>query len=89
MVGEGAEKTRRLRIVFCGTPQFAVPTLKFLLTQPDFEIVSVITQPDRASGRGMEIKFSAVKEAALAAGVAVHQPEKIRAAESRGLLEQM
>ena len=89
MVGEGAEKTRRLRIVFCGTPQFAVPTLKFLLTQPDFEIVSVITQPDRASGRGMEIKFSAVKEAALAAGVAVHQPEKIRAAESRGLLEQI
>jgi methionyl-tRNA formyltransferase len=89
VVGEAAEKTRRLRIVFCGTPQFAVPTLKFLLSQPDFEIAGVITQPDRASGRGMAIKFSAVKVAALAAGVTVHQPEKIRAAESRGLLEKI
>jgi methionyl-tRNA formyltransferase len=89
VVGEAAEKTRRLRMVFCGTPQFAVPTLKFLLTQPDFEIVSVITQPDRPSGRGMQLKFSPVKEAALAAAMPVHQPEKIRAAESRAMIEQL
>ena len=59
-----------MKIVFCGTPQFAVPTLKHLLTQPEFEIAAVITQPDRPSGRGMKVTASPVKEAALAAGVA-------------------
>jgi methionyl-tRNA formyltransferase len=76
-----------MKVVFCGTPQFAVPTLKHLLAQPDFTIAAVITQPDRPSGRGMKLKFSAVKEVALAANVPVHQPEKIRAAESRELLQ--
>ena len=75
-----------MKIVFCGTPQFAVPTLKHLLTQPDFEIVAVLTQPDRPSGRGMHVSFSPVKEAALAAGIPVHQPEKVRAPEPRELL---
>ncbi|HUC52802.1 MAG TPA: methionyl-tRNA formyltransferase [Candidatus Cybelea sp.] len=78
-----------MRIVFCGTPQFAVPSLKYLLEQSALEIVAVITQPDRPRGRGQEISFSAVKEAALAAKVAVHQPEKIRAAESEDLLRQL
>jgi methionyl-tRNA formyltransferase len=71
----------RLRIVFCGTPQFAVPSLKFLLTENDFEIVSVYTQPDRPRGRGQDISFSAVKEAAVAAGLDVRQPAKVRAPE--------
>jgi methionyl-tRNA formyltransferase len=70
-----------MRIVFCGTPQFAVPSLKYLLTQDDFEILSVFTQPDRPRGRGQEISFSAVKEAAVAAGLDVQQPAKIRAPE--------
>src|SRR5215813_2558601 len=78
-----------MKVVFCGTPEFAVPTLKYLLSQPDFEIAAVITQPDRPSGRGMKLKYSAVKEAALAASVPVHQPDKIRAADSRQLLEQL
>jgi methionyl-tRNA formyltransferase len=89
VVGTLADQNRPLRIVFCGTPQFAVPTLKHLFTQSDFEIVAVITQPDRPSGRGMQVKFSPVKEAARAAGVPVHQPEKIRAAESRELLARL
>jgi methionyl-tRNA formyltransferase len=76
-----------MKVVFCGTPQFAVPTLKYLLTQSDFEIAAVITQPDRPSGRGMQVTFSPVKEAALAAGVPVHQPEKIRAPESQEFLQ--
>ena len=59
----------QMRIVFCGTPQFAVPSLKFLLTQNEFEIASVYTQPDRPRGRGQEISFSPVKEAATAAGL--------------------
>src|SRR5712692_671571 len=78
-----------MRIVFCGTPSFAVPTLKHLLGQTDFEIVGVITQPDRPRGRGQEVSFSAVKEAALAAKLPVHQPEKIRAAETESLLQKL
>jgi len=65
-----------MRIVFCGTPQFAVPSLKHLLTQKDFEIVSVYTQPDRPRGRGQEISFSPVKEVAMAAGLDVQQPRR-------------
>ena len=76
-----------MKIVFCGTPQFAVPTLKFLLTHEEFEIAAVITQPDRPSGRGMKLTASPVKEAAVAAGVPVHQPEKIRAPEMQATLE--
>ncbi len=79
----------RIRIVFCGTPSFAVPTLKHLLAQSEFEIVGVITQPDRPRGRGQEVSFSPVKEAALAANLEVHQPEKIGAAESETLLRKL
>jgi methionyl-tRNA formyltransferase len=76
-----------MKVVFCGTPQFAVPTLKHLLTQPHFEIAAVVTQPDRPRGRGMHVFFSPVKEAALAGGVPVHQPEKIRSPESQEFLQ--
>lgn len=68
-------------MVFCGTPQFAVPSLQHLLQQPDFQIVGVFTQPDRPKGRGQEIAFSPVKEVALAAELPVHQPAKVRAPE--------
>jgi len=67
-----------MRLVFCGTPQFAVPSLKHLLAQPEFEILSVYTQPDRPRGRGQEVSFSPVKEVALAAGIPVMQPQKVR-----------
>src|SRR5467141_771138 len=76
-----------MRIVFCGTPQFAVPTLKHLLAQSDFEVVGVITQPDRARGRGRQVSFSPIKKVALAAKLPVHQPEKIRAPEVQELLQ--
>jgi methionyl-tRNA formyltransferase len=79
----------RFRLVFCGTPQFAVPSLKHLLAQPDFEIIAVITQPDRPRGRGNEVSFSSVKETALAANIPVHQPEKIRAPEAQDLLQKL
>jgi methionyl-tRNA formyltransferase len=78
-----------MRIVFCGTPQFAVPTLKYLFAQNDLEILGVITQPDRPRGRGQEVAFSSVKEAALAANIPVYQPEKIRAVESEELLRKL
>ncbi|HUI51728.1 MAG TPA: methionyl-tRNA formyltransferase [Terriglobales bacterium] len=70
-----------MRLVFCGTPQFAVPSLKYLLVQPDFEILSVYTQPDRPRGRGQEVSFSPVKEVAVTAGIPVMQPEKVRTQE--------
>jgi methionyl-tRNA formyltransferase len=78
-----------MKVVFCGTPQFAVPTLHHLLAQSEFEIAAVITQPDRPSGRGLQVSPSPVKEAALAAGLPVYQPEKIRSPESQELLQRI
>ena len=72
----------RLRIVFCGTPQFAVPPLKLLLEEADFEVAAVFTQPDRPRGRGQDMPFSPVKELALSANLRVFQPAKIRSAEA-------
>lgn len=71
-----------LRIVFCGTPAFAVPSLQHLLKEPDFEVVGVVTQPDRPRGRGQELHSSPVKDAAAAAGIPVYQPEKIKSDEA-------
>jgi methionyl-tRNA formyltransferase len=71
-----------LRIVFCGTPAFAVPSLQRLIAEPGFEIAGVVTQPDRPSGRGQEIHRSPVKDAAVAAGIPVYQPEKIKSDEA-------
>lgn len=67
-----------LRIVFCGTPAFAVPSLRHLKAHSDFEIVGVVTQPDRPRGRGQEKGLSAVKAAALESKLDVYQPDKIK-----------
>src|SRR5579872_6056406 len=67
-----------LRIVFCGTPAFAAPTLRHLIAQPDFQIVEVVTQPDRPRGRGGEISVSPVKSLATEAGIPVYQPQRIK-----------
>jgi methionyl-tRNA formyltransferase len=77
-----------LRLLFCGTPSFAVPSLRHLLAQPDCEVAAVITQPDRPRGRGQEVSFSPVKEAALSAGIPVFQPERIRTPESEKFLRE-
>ena len=67
-----------LRIVFCGTPDFAVPALRHLTAHPDFHVAGVVTQPDRPRGRGQETASLPVKNAALEAGIAVFQPERIK-----------
>ncbi len=67
-----------MRIVFCGTPEFALPTLQRVIAEPDFSVETVVTQPDRPRGRGQEISSSPVKDAALAAEIHVFQPEKIK-----------
>jgi methionyl-tRNA formyltransferase len=67
-----------LRVIFCGTPAFALPTLRLLLKESDFAVQAVFTQPDRPRGRGHQPARSPTKEAALQAGIPVHQPEKMR-----------
>jgi methionyl-tRNA formyltransferase len=64
-------------LVFCGTPQFAVPTLEKLV-EAGHSVPLVVTQPDRPRGRGMEITVSPVKDAAIRLGVAVVQPAAIK-----------
>lgn len=65
------------RIVFMGTPDFAVPPLRALAGRPDFEICRVITQPDRPKGRGRKPTPPPVKQTALDLGLPVSQPEKL------------
>ena len=78
---------RALKLVFCGTPQFAVPTLE-ALRGAGHEIALAVSQPDRPVGREQQIAPTPVKQAALAAGLLVTQPEKIRNnAEFRAQLE--
>jgi len=67
-----------LRVLFAGTPDFAVPTLKALIEDPDIAIEYVLTQPDRPSGRGQKVSESAVKQSALAANLAVRQPMTLK-----------
>ena len=64
-------------LVFCGTPQFAVPTLEKLV-EAGFGVHLVITQPDRPKGRGLELVSSPVKKVAVALGLPIYQPEKIK-----------
>ena len=78
-----------LKIVFCGTPAFAVPTLLHLIAQSDFEVAGVVTQPDRPKGRGGEISMPAVKSAAIEAGISVYQPEKIKTEEGLHYFERV
>jgi methionyl-tRNA formyltransferase len=66
-----------MRLVFCGTPAFAVPTLQ-ALRSAGHRVELVLCQPDRPSGRGLELAVPPVKQAALEAGIEVLQPEKIR-----------
>ncbi len=67
-----------LRVIFMGTPDFAVPTLQTLLDLPDVSVVAVATQPDRPAGRGRALVASPVKQVAEAAGVPVLQPRGYR-----------
>jgi methionyl-tRNA formyltransferase len=72
-----------MRMVFCGTPEFAVPTLRELLANPEFAVEAVVTQPDRPRGRGRRVSASPVKEAATEAGVRIYQPESVKSDAAR------
>src|SRR5215813_3400484 len=73
-----------MRIVFMGTPESAVSTLRRCL-QDDHEVVAVWTQPDRPSGRGNKVSASQVKEFALSRGLTIEQPSRIKTEEAAEL----
>ena len=77
-----------LRVVYMGTPDIAAIVLKDFLTS-EHEVVAVVTQPDRPKGRGKELAISPVKEAALAAGIPVYQPEKVKTKEFVDVLKEL
>ena len=67
-----------MRVVFFGTPQFAVPTLERLLSHPKFEVLAVVTQPDKRRGRGNQLTPSPVKSVATAHQIPVWQPQRVK-----------
>jgi methionyl-tRNA formyltransferase len=77
-----------LRIVFFGTPAFAVPTLQRLLDSPH-RVVAVVTQPDRPRGRGRHVSDAPVKALALSCGVTVLQPDRLQQASFEGPFAQL
>ncbi|MEM7795400.1 MAG: methionyl-tRNA formyltransferase [Cyanobacteria bacterium P01_C01_bin.118] len=67
-----------MKIVYFGTPQFAVPSLARLFKDPDFDVVAVVTQPDKRRGRGGKVTPSPVKAVAVDMGIPILQPQKIK-----------
>src|SRR5882724_4069111 len=76
-----------MRVVFLGTPEFAVPSLEALAAR--HEVAAVFTQPDRPKGRGNRLAEAPVKIAARELRIEVHQPERIRRPESVELLRSL
>jgi methionyl-tRNA formyltransferase len=67
-----------MKIIFFGTPQFAVPSLERLVSHPEFEVLGVVTQPDKRRGRGNQLTPSPVKTVALAHQLTVWQPKRVK-----------
>jgi len=78
---------QKIRTIFTGTPEFAAYFLKSLLSSDVFEIVGVITQSDKPSGRNQEITVSPVKQLALDNGIKIFQPQKLK--EDSGIVEEL
>ena len=77
-----------MRIVFMGTPDFAVPSLK-ALAEAGHEVCGVFTQPDKPKNRGMKLQQSPVKQAALTLGLSVYQPARMRDGEALAILQEL
>ncbi len=77
-----------MRILFMGTPEFAVASLKRLV-EDGHDVCGVFTQPDKPKNRGMKMMFSPVKEYALSQNLTVYQPLKMRDGEALGIVEQL
>src|SRR3989304_3300414 len=70
-----------IKVVFMGSPDFALPCLSALAAALNYQVVGVVTRPDRASGRGRELKSPPVKKLALELNLPILQPEKLRGTE--------
>lgn len=77
-----------MKLVFLGTPSFAVPTLEAIVAA-GHEVLAVFTQPDRPKGRGGQVTAPPVKETAMRLGLAVHQPERVRRPEVVDQMKQL
>jgi len=77
-----------MRVVFMGTPEFAVPSLR-MLAASSWEVVAVFTQPDRPRGRGRKVQASPVKKVAVGEGIPVETPRRLRDAESVAVLRDL
>lgn len=77
-----------MRIVFMGTPEFAVPSLKALV-EAGYEVCGVFTQPDKPKNRGMKLQATPIKEYALSVGLPVYQPVKMRDGEALAILREL
>src|SRR5512143_248084 len=77
-----------MRVIFLGTPDFAIPSLRALIDSP-YEVVAVFTQPDRPAGRGQHLRASPVKVMAQDAGIPVFTPERLRNEENRRIVESL
>src|SRR5688572_25213566 len=73
-----ASAVNLMRVLFFGTAEFAVPSLEALAESGRHEVLAVVTQPDRAQGRGLKVAYSPVKQAALRLGLPVMQPRRVR-----------
>ena len=76
---------KTLKIIYAGTPDFAVPALQALIQSPH-QVVAVYTQPDRPAGRGRKIQFGPVKQVAVDAGIPVEQPASLKDQEAQNIL---
>lgn len=70
-----------MKVIFMGTPDFAVPVLRGLAESKEHEVTAVITQPDKARGRSGKLVFTPVKELAVECGIPVYTPERVKAPE--------
>jgi methionyl-tRNA formyltransferase len=77
-----------MRVVFLGTPEFAVPSLQMLIDS-GYDVVAVVTQPDRPSGRGHHLQSPPIRVCAEKHGLPVYQPQKIRLEENRRIFQEM
>ncbi len=76
---------KNLRIIYAGSPEFAVPALEALIAS-EHEVVAVYTQPDRPAGRGRKIKFGPIKQVAIDANIPIEQVESFKSDEALGTL---
>lgn len=81
-------RTNNMRVIFMGTPDFAVGTLH-ALAESEHEILAVVTQPDKPKGRGKALQPTPVKEEALRYGIPVYQPKKVREEEFQAVLREL